>query len=189
MSVTFFAGPADLAVLAESLFLIPGLTVYEAYSQAGAKPLSFTTAPPLQAALAGARHGHFRLWWAETMRRPAIRRISLRAGGHRYTVEGCGLFALLPGALSETVLTPTALTWFSEAGARAKCGVTPGPAAVNWPEHRRVGNRLTSLVRRTLAVASTPGRPVLPEALALHAAGRALKDDPSTPWSYAVGAT
>jgi len=189
MSITFFAGPEDLPLVAEGLFAMPGLTAFEAYSGVGAEPRSFSSATDLVAALSTQAPAHFVLWWQSAMPYPNTRRFSLTSGGTRSTVEGCGLFTFLAGAATPNVLTPTAISWFTEAGARAKCTVLPGPESVDWPAHRRVGAQVARLIRSRLAVAHVPGRPILPQALGLAQAGIALKDSTGTPWNYPIGAT
>jgi hypothetical protein len=189
MTITFFAGPEDLTLVAEGLFAIPGLTAFEAYSEIGAEPRSFSSATDLFAALSKQAPAHLVLWWKSAMPHPVTRRFRLTSGGERSTVEGCGLFSFLAGTATSNVLTPTSISWFTEAGARAKCGVLPGPASVDWPVHRRVGGQVTRLVRSRLAVAHVPGRPILPQALALANSGFALKDSAGTPWHYPIGAT
>ena len=191
MSITFFAGPEDLTLVVEGLFAIPGLTAFEAYSEIGAEPRSFSSATGLFAALSTQPQApaHFVLWWKSAMSHPTTRRFRLTAGGERSTVEGCGLFTFLAGTATPNVLTPTAISWFTEAGARAKCTVLPDPASVDWPAHRRVGGQVARLIRSRLAVAHVPGRPILPQALVLAHSGFALKDSEGTPWNYPIGAT
>jgi len=189
MSSTFFAGPEDLTLVADGLFAIPGLTVFEAYSVIGAEPQSFSSANDLVAALSTPIPAHFVLWWQSAMSHPNIRRFRLTSGGERSTVEGCGLFTFLAGAATPGVLMPTAISWFSETGARAKCTVLPGPDSVDWPAHRRLGAQVARLIRSRLAVAHVPGRPILPQALALARSGFALKDSAGTPWDYPIRAT
>ena len=191
MSITFFAGPEDLILVAEGLFAIPGLTAFEAYSEIGAEPRSYSSATGLFASLSTKPQApaHFVLWWKSAMPQPNTRRFRLTSGDERSAVEGCGLFTLLAGTASRNVVTPTAISWFTEAGARMKCTVLPGPASVDWPAHRRIGTQVARVIRSRLAVAHVPGRPVLPQALALAHSGFALKDSEGTPWHYPIGAT
>jgi len=188
MSVTFFATTEDIVTFIERVFAKHSLTAYEDYSVPGAVLRSFSSAGDT-ATLLRSSNARLGLWFPEAMSEPAIVRIDLKAGSFRWTVQGCGLFWLSVGILKPPKLTASYLSWFTEAGARTKCRVTPGPEAVSWPAHKRVGAFLTSLVRRTLAAATVSGRPVLAGALGEHRSGLQLVEHLGAPFEYRVGAT
>ncbi len=55
---------------------------------------------------------------------------------------------------------------------------------VNWDALKTLSNRIQYHIRKRLAVAKVPGRPVLPQAFELARSGYALKEAAQTPWEY-----
>jgi hypothetical protein len=188
MSVTFFAMRDDVLTLLERVFAKYRLTAYEAYSAPGAFLQSLPSATET-AALLHATTAQIALWFPEAMPQPSIERIDLEGGSFRWAVRGCGLFRFSVGILKPPKLTASHLSWFTEAGARAKCRVTPGPDAVAWLAHKRIGTFITGLVRRTLCAATVSGRPVLTAALGEHRSGLRLVEHLGAPCEYQVPAT
>ena len=113
------------------------------------------------------------VWATSVMPRPERDSYIMTNGQWRETVRGCGLFWLHLGGVHKNTVTDSSLGWFTEAGARAKCTVTPGADTVDWHNHADARKRLTSIVR-TLGVARAGKFPVLPSAAAYHARGHRL---------------
>lgn len=199
----FFAAREDLLAFLEFAMAQPGLQVLETYSDLNEDGRRFTDYRTLAALptlgtdpQGGGAAVQLSLWAPWVMpAKPLITRIDLKAeyasgDTFRHTVGGAGLVWLLCGGLHDRTrtLTGSALTWFREAGARAKFGGRPGPDDVDWAQHRRLVSRLQYHVTRRLAVARADGRYVLPHALHLHRAGVLLKDSSRAPITYTVGA-
>ena len=156
MSVTFFAMPDDVLTFIERVFVKYRLTAYEDYSVPGAALRSFSSASDTATFLRSSTR--IALWFPEAMPEPSIVRIDLKDGSFRWNVQGCGLFWFHVGISKPPKLVASYLSWFTEAGAQAKCRVSPGPDTVAWLAHKRVATFLTGLLRRTLCAATVSGR-------------------------------
>jgi hypothetical protein len=189
VSVSFFATPVDILAIFTDVFSKHSPVVYEIYSVPGEPIRSFSSRAAIGEHLKAQAAPHLALWFPEVMPQPSVERFLLNSGVPRFTVHGCGLFWLHVGAIKPPTLVASQLTWFSEAGARAKCSVAPGPEAVVWPAHKRFGTYLTGLLRRRLKAASVPGKPVLADALRAHHAGLRLVEHSTATFEYQVGAT
>jgi hypothetical protein len=187
MSSTFFASHSDLAELAEEVFSALELVAWQRYSDPGHAPIKCETSAELKKLLSSGEQ-LLSFWVPGVMPPPSIRAIDLHDGGTRQVVEGCGLFSLNVGHITESLICASDLSWFTEAGARAQCSVLPGPEATDWVKHKQVGSRLTSLIRR-LKVASSPGRPVLRGAWRVHLEGGLLKEHRNAPYTLSPSAT
>lgn len=89
------------------------------------------------------------LWVSNIMPKPNIRTIELKTGDTRKVVEGCGLFSFLLGGERPGGITTSKIGYFTEAGAKRKCTVTPGPDDVNWINHKKVAETLRNIVKRS----------------------------------------
>lgn len=187
MSSTFFASRSDLAELAEGIFSVSELVAWQSYSVPG-QPPTRCASPSEFKELMSSGENLFALWVPSVMPPPSLKAINLHNGQTRHAVEGCGLFSLNVGYTSEALICSSHLSWFTEAGARARCSVLPGPDSVDWEKHKQIGSRLASLVRG-LKVASVPGRPVLRGAWKLHLEGGLLKEHRNAPHALQPSAT
>lgn len=175
----------DLSALLIAVFEMPGIAVYQTYSAID-QPLILCSQPQDALHLIQAGETQFSLWASSVMPTPTIRSIALIKGGMRSTIEGCGLYSLQVGYSDSSNLCVSTLTWYTEAGARAKCRVQPGPDSVDWVAHKKLGTKLQSLVRRKLQVASVAGRSILQGALRAHQSGSRLKEHKNSPTEYSV---
>jgi hypothetical protein len=187
VSVRFFATSEDLASLLRAVFAALPASVVQSCSHPGQRLIQCETVTEAVDLLFNGE-AQLGLWFPAVMPAPNIRRIALQEGGFRFCAEGCGLFWLNVGHMSSSIICASTVSWFTEAGAYAKCNVVPGPGAVDWPAHRRIAARLSSLIRRGLSVTSVSGRSVLPGALAAHRAGCRLKEHANAPYDYTVAA-
>lgn len=187
MSSTFFASRTDIADLADEIFSELNVVAWQRYSTPGQAPIRCESSEELKQ-LISSGEDLFSLWFPEVMPLPSIRTIDLHGGNKRHVVEGCGLFFLNLGHMTNSLLCASDLSWFTEAGAKAKCTVLPGPEATDWARHKQVGARLTSLIRR-LKVASAPGRPILRGAWQMHLEGALFKEHRNAPDSISPIAT
>jgi hypothetical protein len=186
MNLRFFAAPDDFHLLLEACLAEPGSQLFEAYSQFNEEVRVFLSSSAAVQALAlghdphGTGNAGFLTLWAPTvMPHPTVRRFDITSrkyppGTWRETTEGCGLFRLHTGGIHHQAIIASTMDAFTERGARAKCGVRPGPEAVDWAAHSSLTRRLTRLIRRQLAVARAGPYPVLPAALQSHRAGTRL---------------
>lgn len=188
MSISFFATIDDLSELLKAVLDLPGITAYQTYSAID-QPIATCTQSQEVISLIQTGESQFSLWAPSVMPTPSVRTINLIKGGHRFTIEGCGLFSLQVGYIDSSLLCVSTLTWFSEVGARSKCSVHPGPESVDWAAHKKLGTKLQSLVRRRLQVASVSGRAILPGALRAHQNGAHLKEHKNSPYEYSVPGT
>lgn len=186
MSVSFFASREDLAELLHALYEVPSLTAMQVYSVPGFPLVRCPSAPEAQQLLASGED-LICLHVANVMPEPSVRTINLNNGQVRLTVEGCGLFWLSVGFESSLLVCASTLSWFTEAGARAKCLAVPGPDAVQWQEHKAAASKFTYLLRRRLKVASSPGRPIMRAALEKYRQGSQLKEHKNA--THAITAT
>ena len=187
MSVSFFANIDDLSDLLTAVFQLPEITVYQTYSAID-QPLMCCGQPQDVLSLIQTGESQFSFWAHTVMPMPNMKPISLNKGGTRTTIEGCGLYSLHVGYMDSSALCVSTLAWYTEAGARAKCSVQPGPDAVDWAAHKKLGTKLQSLVRRKLQVASVAGRSILSGALHAHQNGAHLKEHKNSPNEYSIPA-
>jgi hypothetical protein len=177
---TFFAAPEDFVPLIERVLQLDGAQLLEVYSRVGERVRAFTLSGDVVDALqlgvdptGNSLAAHCALWVPKVMPPPTRKQIELRAGGWRESVEGCGLFWLQTGGLHDQSITESRFGWFTEAAARSKCTVAPGPDAVRWNEHAVVVKQLKAALR-SLTVTRAERFPVLRKAAALHAEGYRL---------------
>lgn len=185
VNLSFFALPEDFFPLLEACLAHPGTRLLEAYSVFNMPVREFGTGAQAVAGLDLGRDPHgtgcaalLGLWAPDVMPHPNIRRIELSPtefppGTWRETTEGCGLFWFHTGGVHGDTIVASTLSAFTERGARAKCGVTPGPDAVDWKAHELFAKELTRGARR-LSPARAGRILVLPAALKAHRAGAAL---------------
>lgn len=185
MSVSFFATIDDLSDLLTAVFELPEMAVYQTYSAID-QPLICCSQPQDVVRLIQTGESQFSFWARTVMSMPSMRPIALIEGGTRTTIEGCGLYSLQVGYMDSSALCVSTLAWYTEAGARAKCSVQPGPDAVDWAAHKKLGTKLQSLVRRKLQVTSVAGRSILFGALHAHQNGAHLKEHRNSPNEYSI---
>ena len=125
--------------------------IYETYSNFDADLRQLKSIDDLHTTRSTPAVSQLSLWSPTIMPPPVIERIELKDRRHsfRHTVRGCGLFTILLGDAK----TPSAISYWSEAGARARCTVVPGPETVNWPAHKKLGARL---IRRAKSLSREP---------------------------------
>jgi hypothetical protein len=191
-SLDFFAARTDHKVLIDFLFGSTDARVFESYSEYGQELREFRSFDELAASypVGVDEHGHgtavlLQLWSPSVMVDPEIERIALDARhcqGHtfRYRIEGWGLIQLYLGGVHGHIITASHFGHNSEKRARA-WGHADG---VDWGALTKLSNRIQYHIRRRLAVARVPGRPVLREAYELALGGYTLKDDARSPSQY-----
>jgi hypothetical protein len=177
---TFFGASDDFADLLDCILQLDGASLFEVYSRFGQQARSTSSSDdavqtfrlgedPNGAGVAA----HCALWVPTVMPHPRRTRINLTSGTWRECIEGCGLFWLQAGGVHAQTITESRLGWFTEAGARQKCQVTPSVDDVNWSEHAKIVSLLKKSLTR-LSAARARRFPVLPQAAQLHASGYRL---------------
>jgi hypothetical protein len=191
-NLDFFAAEADQGAVLDFLFSSTDVRVFESYSEYGAELREFRSTDELAAAfpLGTDPHGNghavlLQLWSPSVMSDLIIRRFALdpaHCEGHtfRHCIEGGGLMQLYLGGVCGRVVTMSHFGHQSRVRAQ-KWDVDQG---VNWEALQALSNRITYHIRKRLAVGKVPGRPVLPQAMALARAGYALKLAAQTPWAF-----
>ena len=176
----FFAAAEDFVPLIERMFQFDGAQLFEAYSRVGQPARSFTTPSGIVEAFGlgvdptgKSIAAHCGLWVPSVMPSPMRKHIDLTTGSWRESIEGCGLFWLQTGGVHDQSITESRIGWFTEASARRRCSVTPGPDAVRWNEHALVEKHLRAALR-SLTAARAERFPVLSRAAQLHAEGYRL---------------
>ena len=177
---TFFAATDDFAKLVDAMFQFDGARLFEVYSRLGHEARSVrTSGDAVRTFQLGADPNgngiaaHCALWVPAVMPAPTRKRFDLKKGDWRESLEGCGLFWLQAGGVHDATVTESRIGWFTEAGARRKCLVTPSAETVVWDQHARVASALRTALTR-LSVARAGRFPVLPHAAALHSQGHRL---------------
>jgi hypothetical protein len=193
-NLDFFATRADHEAVVRFLFDSTDVRVFESYSESDRDLREFRSFDDLAASydVGADPHGHgtavlLQLWSPSVEPGPNIVRFALdprRCGGHtfRHKIEGWGLIQFYLGGLHGRVITKSHYGHNSEARAR-KWGHDEG---VDWAALTRLSNKIQYHVRRRLAVARVPGRPVLTEAYDYARAGYALKDEVASPRTYSL---
>jgi hypothetical protein len=188
----FFAAEADQKSLLEFLFSSTDARVFESYSEFDRDLREFRSYEQLASIfpIGIDRHGNgaailLQLWSPSVMDELTITRFPLypaSCNGHtfRHRIDGGGLMQLHLGGVHDRVVTKSHFGHFSLAGAQ-KWGVDTG---VSWDAHKTLSNKIQYHIRKRLAVAKVPGRPVLAQALELARSGYALKEAAQTPWQY-----
>ena len=147
----FTAGPAEVRQVLSFVFGETDCLVFETYSEIDRELRTFTALADAEAAfeLGVASKGsepaqQLSLWSPSVMPRPTIITITLKKppGKIRQTVEGCGLFQLHFGGQRGSEITESQLGYWTEAGARERCMVVPGPDSVNWVSHQALAGKL-----------------------------------------------
>jgi hypothetical protein len=191
-SLDFFAVRTDHQALIDFLFASTDARVFESYSEFSQELREFRSFAELAAAypVGVDEYGRgtailLQLWSPSVMSRLEIRRIALypeHCQGHtfRYCIEGWGLIQLYLGGIYGRVITRSHFGHGTEKRARA-WGRADG---VDWTAFAKLSNRIQYHIRRRLAVARVPGRPVLGEAYDLALEGYVLKDDAYSPGQY-----
>jgi hypothetical protein len=191
-NLDFFAAEADQRAVLDFLFSSSDVRVFESYSEHDADLREFRSTDELAAAfpLGTDPHGNghavlLQLWSPSVMSDLIIRRFPLdpaRCDGYtfRHRIEGGGLIQLYLGGVCGRVVTMSHIGHQSRVRAQ-KWDVDQG---VNWEALQALSNRITYHLRKRLAAAKVPGRPVLPQALELARAGYALKLATQTPWAF-----
>lgn len=191
-NLDFFAAATDQQAVLDFLYSSTDVRVFESYSEYSNELREFRTTDELAAAfpLGSDPHGNghailLQLWSPAVMRDLTIRRITLNpahCNGHtfRYCIEGGGLIQLYLGGVCGQVVTASHYGHQSRTRAEA-WEVDDG---VNWDALKTLSNRIQYHIRKRLAACKVPGRPVLPQALALARAGHALKIATQTPWAF-----
>ncbi|MBC7853776.1 MAG: hypothetical protein IAF94_10100 [Pirellulaceae bacterium] len=193
-NLDFFAAESDQRAVVDFLFTSTNVRLFESYSEFSQELREFRSLDELAAAfpLGVDKHGNgtailLQLWSPSVMTKLEIERFALKpekCNGHtfRHRIVGGGLIQLYLGGVHGRVITKSHFGHFAEAGAR-KWGVEKG---VNWSELKTLSNKVQYHIRKRLAAAKVPGRPVLPEALELVRAGYSLKEAAQTSWQYTL---
>ena len=191
-NLDFFASETDQRAVLDFLFSSTDVRVFESYSEFSANLREFRSTEDVAAAfpLGTDPHGNgnavlLQLWSPSVMKKLTIERIALNPAmcqGHkfRHKIDGAGLIQLYLGGICDRVLTMSHYGHQTLAGAQ-KWGVDQG---VDWGALKTLSNRIQYHLRKKLAVAKVPGRPVLPQALQLAQSGYALKLATQTPWQF-----
>jgi len=188
----FFAARVDQQAVIDFLFGETDLRVFEASSAFGEQLREFHSFENVAAAFNVGidEHGHgtavtLALWSPAVMDALEIERVALdptkcQGSTFRYTMKGWGLIHLHLGGVHGRVITASYLGHNTERRARA----WDHERGVDWARLTQVSNRIQYHIRKRLAAAMVPGRPILPEACELAKCGYALKEDVNSPWQY-----
>jgi hypothetical protein len=191
-NLDFFAAESDQRAVLDFLFSSTDVRVFESYSEYDSELREFRSTDELAAAfpLGVDPHGTgyailLQLWSPSVMHELTIRRFSIdpaRCDGHtfRNKIEGGGLMQLHLGGVCERVVTMSHFGHQSQIRAEA----WGADAGVDWAALAKLSNRIQYHIRKRLAAATVPGRPVLPQALELSRAGFSLKVSTKAPWAY-----
>lgn len=181
---TFYAAPEDFPRLLERMLHFHGAQIFEVYSEIDNPARNFArpqgAADAFQLGVDPVGKGiaaHCALWVPAVMPHPSRKRINLREGGWRESIEGCGLFWLQAGGVHGQSITESRFGWFTLAASRRKYTGDLGPEHVNWDEHKRVATELTRALRE-LQVRRAQRFPVLSHASRLVASGYRLLGGP-----------
>lgn len=195
-NLDFFATRPDFEQLFAFLYGETDFRVFESYSEFGQSVREFPSFADLCSAFDVGRDKHgsgsaatLQLWSPSVMAEPKIERIELdpeKCGGFkfRFCVSGYGLVQLYLGGVHDRVITKSHYGHFSERGAAQWGDVSD----VNWGALGKISGRVQRHIRRKLAVAKVPGRPVLAGAYQLNTEGYELKESVHAPWTYVAAA-
>ncbi len=191
-NLDFFAAESDQRAVLDFVFSSTDARVFESYSEFDAELREFRSTDELARAFPLGIDGHgngsavlLQLWSPSVMRDLTIRRFALNpfyCDGHtfRHTIEGGALIQLYLGGVCGRVVTKSHFGHQSEVRDKV-WGMDNG---VNWVALKKLSNRIQYHVRKRLGAGMVPGKPVLPQALALAHAGYALKDATQCPSAY-----
>jgi hypothetical protein len=194
-NLDFFAARDDLIAVLSFVFDETDFHVFESYSRFGETLRDFTSVDALDDAFTLGKDPHgngfaitLQLWSPSVCKKPRVTKIKLdpkTCGGHsvRYNIDGFGLAQLYLGGVYKKIVTKSHFGHNSEPRAK-KWG---GAGGIDWKAMAQISGRLQRHVRKlAVAKAKTPGRPILPAALALAQKGYALKDMKTAPWSHEI---
>lgn len=156
---SFRAGPAELRQVLSFVFDETDCQIFETYSEIDQPLRTFASLSEITDAfsLGVDEHGsgyaqQLSLWSPKVMAAPTISTIHLNepAGAKRQVVEGCGLLTLHLGGEHDGELTDSQLGYWTEAGAKQRCAVVPGPDSVDWEAHKALAGKLKYHVTRRI---------------------------------------
>ena len=193
--INFFGVREDHTAVFDYIFTETNFRVFETYSEFDQDLREFKSVDELLKTFDLGVDGHGNasspficLWSPSIIPEPTFRKINLKVKGHtfRYVIEGCGLLFILFGGIHGEIITKSKITFFSEKGARKKCGVIPGPDDVNWEAKKKIVGKLKYHIQKRLRGAPVKGGAILKNALEHVENGFALKESAGTPWAYKV---
>lgn len=125
------------------------------------------------------------LWSPSVMDKLEIKKIEMtpkRADGHKFrsSIEGFGVVALYLGGVRDKAIVKSEYGHNSPERAR-KWGYKSG---VDWEALKKLSNKIQYQIRRRMAVANLPGRPIMPAAFDLVKAGYTLKEMAQFDWHH-----
>ncbi|MCA9068186.1 MAG: hypothetical protein KDA84_04650 [Planctomycetaceae bacterium] len=174
-NLDFYAVRDDLKCLIDFLIGETDVRIFESYSKYSEELREFADFEDLCSAFDVGLDEHgsgnavlLQLWSPSVMPNVDVRRIELlpsKCDGHtfRYCIEGWGLIQLYLGGIHNQCLTNSHYGHNSQRRAE-----NWGHAEdVDWDALKKLSNRIQYHIRRRLAVAKVPGRPILPAAFRL----------------------
>lgn len=188
----FFGTRADLKALIEFVLRETDARIFESYSELDQEIREFKSFEGLDHIfqIGTDPYGNgsavlLQLWSPSVMEHLEIIYISLNpkaCDGHtfRYRIGGGGLMQLYLGGVNGRIVTKSHFGHYTEREAAA-WDLAEG---VNWRALAKTSNRIQYHIRRRLAVAKVPGRPVLAEAYTFVQNGYELREAAQTPWKY-----
>jgi hypothetical protein len=191
-NLDFFAAERDQKALIDFLFSSTDVRVFESYSEFDEELREFRSLDEIASTFPIGTdrfgNGHaivLQLWSPSVMSELTITRFEVdpdACDGHtfRHRIEGGALMQLYFGGVYDRIVTMSHFGHNSQVRAQ-KWDVDQG---VNWSSLKTLSNRIQYHVRKRLAVAKVPGRPVLPQAHELARSGYALKMAAQTPWQF-----
>lgn len=192
VNLDFFAAESDQRALLDFLFSSTDVRVFESYSEFDADLREFRSTKELAVnfTIGKDQHGNgsaalLQLWSPSVMNCLSIERFAVNpasCNGHtfRHRIDGGGLMQLYLGGVCGNVITMSHFGHQSEVRAQ-KWGVKDG---VNWEALKKLSGQIQYLLRKRLAAGRVPGRPVLPQAMAMARSGFELKLATQTPWHF-----
>lgn len=181
-NLDFYALQDDLRRLLSFIYSETDITIYELSSEFDREVRCFESLQQIEAVyrLGDYRAAHLQLWSPSVMKKPIIRRISLKVPGHsfRYAVEGAGLMQLYLDGAKDGVIYHSHFGHWNEAGAKER-SIHPA-ADCDWRALSKVSGKIQRHIRGKLAVRKLHSRPVLAEAFDAVQNGSTLWWGPST---------
>ena len=193
----FFAARDDQNEVLDFILKETDLRIFETASAFGEELREFKSLNEVALAhdLGTNTHGNgnaisLQLWSPGSNEKLQIEKIKLdptQCEGHtfRYYIRGYTLMQLYFGGVHHKcgkVLTKSHFGYNSQIRAQ-KWG---SGEEVDWESLSKLSNRIQYHIRRRLARAKVPGRPVLRQALKLARRGYALKEFSKSPWQYEI---